>query len=283
MDEREVLETGAPEKVGTAIVTEPLNRAFPSNGSPSGLMRLARREAEEQEKAEEATRAEAPEAYRLSSLSSLAFSARYRRGKDAMDEDDLLRYVADSRPAAPEDLAEAPGVYESAVPVPVEKKEPLPTVREESGTVRKTVRELGTYLKNRQPTWFNTATPDNTENRRTFPLSAFAAAVVVAVSMMLIVASSLMVTRAESGVSRLNEEISDITGEIADLRADMESNEDLLRIREIAVTDYGMIGEDFLKMDHLSLASPEGIESFTPERNEGIGLSALLSAIGIRK
>lgn len=89
-----------------------------------------------------------------------------------------------------------------------------------------------------------------------------------------------MVIGAETQISRLNRQISDLHEEISDLRSDMESSIDLIEIRRIATEEYGMVGEEFLKMDYIELDRDEIAEVKGDKRAGGIGLAGLLSAIG---
>ena len=107
--------------------------------------------------------------------------------------------------------------------------------------------------------------------------------VAVAVSLMLIVASSVMVTRAESRISELTLDAEILADEVAELHSDVNVQSNLAELREIAVEQYGMIDEKYLEMTYLDTEKEETIESYEEERREGIGLSALLSALGIKK
>ena len=175
-------------------------------------------------------------------------------------------------------------IYEDAV------AEPLPEPVRERSRLRqfpelakdKTRKTVG-YLLKSAPKWFTLSKTDSSANRKRFPVSAFATILTIAVCMTMIVAGSLMLTGAESEVYRLNVEINHLQGEITDLRSEMESNEDLLRIRQIAVEEYGMVGEEYLKMDYIGMEREERIEVFPGDREDGVGLSALLSAIGFGK
>ena len=56
-----------------------------------------------------------------------------------------------------------------------------------------------------------------------------------------------------------------------------------MEIRRIAVEEYGMVEQSFLKMDYITLDSEELVELFETNRNKNIGLAAILSAIGLKK
>ena len=251
-----------------------------------GLAKAVRNSAEEQIKKEEQTRQLAPEAYRLSTLNEATLIGCYRRGKDTMSSADLVRYVSETRREALKsaDLSANLGIDEcrenilQTALVPLEKKKTAALPTEIKNRALTTCRRI----KGAFPTWFDSRKPDASAERRRFPVSAFAAIAAVAVSMMLIVASSVMVTRAEDDLSRLKVEISESSQEVFKLKSDFESQNDLLKIREIAMEEYGMVEEEYVRMNYMSQHSEDSVETFEEEREERMSLSALLSAIGIK-
>ena len=250
-----------------------------------GLARAVRNSAEEQIRNEEETRRLAPDAYRLSTMSEATLIGCYRRGKETMSSADLVRYFSETRRESLKnaDLQANLGVdtcrehiLQTAL-VPLAEKQPTLPVRIKSRTVAACRR-----VKQSVPNWFNWQRPNAEGEGRRFPISAFAAIAAVAVSMMLIVASSVMVTRAEDDLSRLKVEISESSQDVFKLKSDFESQNNLLQIREIAMQEYGMIEEEYVKMNYLSRHSEDSVEVFEEERSDRMSLSALLSAIGIK-
>ena len=200
------------------------------------------------------------------------------------DTDRLYAELALARAEEETDLPAYHSIYEDAVAGPFAEAESAePRKRQLPKFAKEKTRKAVGYLKQSAPTWFETAKPDSSSNRRRFPISAFATILTIAVCMTMIVAGSLMLTNAESEVYQLNVDIDRLQGEITDLRSEMESNENLLRIREIAVNEYGMVGEEYLKMDYISMEREEQIEVFSGEREDHVGLAALLSAMGLGK
>lgn len=132
------------------------------------------------------------------------------------------------------------------------------------------------------PVWFDTARPMPSSASRSFPLSAFAALVAVAVSLLLIVASSVLVTRSQWELGKLNKEIDAVSVEVEDLRSDLEVRDDLLEIRTLATGELGMIEEQYVRMQYISLGREDRINAYEEETAESVGLSTLLSAIGIK-
>lgn len=242
----------------------------------------------EQIKREEETRSVAPEAYRLSLMSDSDVTGVYRRGKDHMSSADLLRYARETRAKHLREVEldgntgidECTGsnVKETAI-VPKQKQETstlLPAVVDR-------IKQMPTRIKEGIPLWFDSKTPDTSADSRRFPLSAFAAILAIAMSLMLIVASSVLLTRAEDNVSRMKLQVSETSDEVAQMRSDIEASIDLLEIRRIAMEEYGMVEEEYLKMDYISMKTEDSVEAFEDERPTGVGLSAILSAIGIKK
>ncbi len=253
-----------------------------------GLSRAALAEAEEQIRAEEETRALDPLSYRLSLLSDATVRGLYRRGKDHMSGEDLLRYIQERRQIElpQKDFAACPSIYETATATALE---PLPETKPEKrglaglpALCRELPAKTFKTLRQKLPLWFNNRPSDTSGESRKFPLSAFAAIAAIAVSLMLIVASALMVTQAETKISRLNSEISSLTGQIGELESDLESKSDLFAIRQIAVEEYGMVERDYLRMEYIELASDADVEIYEGKESQKVGLSALLSAIGLK-
>ncbi len=249
-----------------------------------GLVKAVQDSAAEQQMREAQTRELSPESYRLSEVGEAVMCARYRQGKDHMSVLDLLRYFSEVRDEHIEtcDLEENNGIdlctgsnVKQVAAITEKAVAPVSRLRELPRTAKVKISQA-------LPVWFNSAQPDTSDDHRQFPLSAIAALLAVAASLLLIVASSVMVRLAESDVSRLKTQISSTTTAARDLESDLEVRNDLLQIRTIATEEYGMIDENYVKMDYISLRAEDSVESFEEEREESVGLAALLSAIGLR-
>lgn len=199
-----------------------------------------------------------------------------------MSGDDLIRYAEESRRLSRVERAveECPSVYEMADATDIEPavKETAPTRVDPIGMIQRGAR----YIAERFPKWFDFA-PTKEENRKRVPLSVVASIFAVAVSMMLIVASALMVINTETEISQLNADIATLSEEVSDLRSDLESGHDLMEIRRIAVEEYGMVEESYVRMDYLSPDRQESVEIYEQDEKETIGLGAILSAMGWKK
>ena len=75
-------------------------------------------------------------------------------------------------------------------------------------------------------------------------------------------------------------EIATLNAEIGDLEAKLESECDLMELRRLAMEELGMVEGSFVKMDYLSLETPEDIQSFSEKQSREISFAAILSAIG---
>lgn len=273
------------------ISVEPCLCALSQRYRSRGLAKVVRDNAQEQILREEQTREIAPEAYRLSALSEQAVDGVWRRGKDAMDADDLVRYFSETRERRVEhtDFSVCDGTEQekaeagnTALTVPSKPDEGQTALRQLTAQVKSAIPAAYQRLRQGIPTWFDSSAADTSANRRGFPLSAFGAIIAIAVSLMLIVASNVMLTRAESNVSQLTVQIDELAGEVADMQSRLDVQSDLLTVRDIATGEYGMVGEEYLRMDYVSLQGEDEIEAFEEERDEAVGLAALLSAIGVK-
>ena len=284
MNQTDVLDTRTTD-LAPEVCVSALFKRFASRG----LAKSAGLEAAQMMEAEEKTRALDPGAYRLSLLSDATVDGIYKRGKSNMDAADLLRYAEESRKIRQRELPEeeAVSVYESAAIIPdapaKEKDTALTRFQAEAAELKSASTQAVATLKKRIPLWFDFKSADTSSETKKLPISAFASVIAVAVSLMMIVASALMITHTETKISKLNSEISTLRSEIDDMEGKLEASADLMEIRRIAVEEYGMVSEDDLKMEHLSLKSAEDIRVYEQERNKELGLSAILSAIGWKK
>ncbi len=277
--------TGVEASAGARV------QALSASYEGRGLAFAVARDARVQEAAEEATAALDPVAYRKSMLTDEAVTRMYRGGKEVMDGKDLLDYFGEARKMRLEtsDLSESVSIYDVADPSREEEYVPntaLVLAEERKKLLPVSVRKIPSYLvkkvKTSAPDWFVGGYVKTAKKEKKVPLSAFAAMIAVAISLMLIVASSVMLTRAESRINALTLEADELSGEIAELRSDVDVDSDLLHLREIAVEEYGMVDEAYVKMTYLNTEHEDVIESYEEEGRGGIGLSALLSAIGIK-
>ena len=280
-----MLEVSATQKVET------IAQQFAARG----VAKAVATQTTEQIQKETETRKMAPEAYRLSSMSDSAVSGCYRHGKENMSGADLIQYFNETRAirAGKEDFSIVPAQDECVLAGEAEKpcravvkhegqmslKEKIVALPAQIGRLpAKTVK----FIRTSAPVWFDRSPVDTTQSPRRFPVSAFAAIVAIAASLMLIVASSVMIHHGEKRVSQLTVELSALANDVSDLQSELNVKNDLLVIRDVATEEYGMIEEKYVKMQYLSMGSGDSIEVFEEKKQESVGISAILSAIGLK-
>jgi hypothetical protein len=91
-----------------------------------------------------------------------------------------------------------------------------------------------------------------------------------------------MIHQGEKRVSQLTVEVNELAGEVLDLKSELNVKNDLRVIRNIATEEFGMIEEKYVKMQYLSMGSGDSIEVFEEEKQESVGLAAILRAIGLK-
>ncbi len=269
------------------ISNEPQICALSERYADRGVAKAVKASAAEQIDREEQTRELAPDAYRLSLMSDAAVKQIYCRGNEDMTAPDLVRYFEETRnmrlkdadfSLVDEEIEETTALAESDT---IASRELKSVEKKLPAKVKQISASLCEQWKKGAPVWFDSRKVDTGADRRTFPLSAFAAVIAVAASLMLIVVSSVMVTQAESRVTALQLEIDEVAEQVADLNADLDVQSDLRLIRQIAVEEYGMVSEEFVRMDYYLSEKKDRVEIYEEEAQQEIGLSALLSAIGV--
>ena len=278
-------------EVSTAQEVENITNHFASRG----VVKAVAEQSAEQIKKENETRKIAPAAYRLSSMSEAAIKGCYRHGKEEMSGRDLIQYFNETRAIRTrgENFSASPVEDESVLSgegdkpcYTVIKYEQRESFKQKLAALPATLKELPAntvkYIRASMPVWFDPSPVDTSRETRRFPFSALAAIVAVAVSLMLIVASSVMIHHGEKRVSQLTVELSELAGEVSDLQSELDVKNDLRVIRDVATEEFGMVEEKYVKMQYLSMGSGDSIEVFEEEKQERVGLSAILSAIGLK-
>ncbi len=278
-------------EVSAAQEVETITQKFMARG----VAKAVAAQSVEQIEKEKETRKIAPTAYRLSSMSDAAVKGCYRHGKETMSGADLVQYFNETRAIRTrgEDFSTVPAEDECVLAGEAEKPchavikhEEVTTLGEKIAALPAKIKHLPAktidYIRTSAPAWFDHSPVDTTQSTRRFPLSAFAAIVAVAVSLMLIVASSVMVHHGEKRVSQLTVEVNELAGDVSDLKSELDVKNDLLVIRDIATEEFGMVEEKYVKMQYLSMGSGDSIEVFEEKKQESVGISAILSAIGLK-
>ena len=284
MERVEIREITPAEGCGLQVSAEPFLSALSKQYEDRGLARAARIGAEEQALREAETELLDPESYRLSNLTDAAIAGQYRRGKETMEAADLVRYFHETRQKKTRGVSfdgnMGMDVCETALEMTPTRALVGARAQGSFSIARARVREIPARIKEGMKVWFDPVKADTSGNRRRFPISALASIVAVAMSLALIVASSILLTRAENSVSRLQKEVDMTAAEVSELRSDFEAQYDLMEIRRIAMEEYGMVEEEYLKSHYAPIGSEDSVESFEDDRPTSAGLSSILSAIG---
>ena len=283
--------------VGRMVEVSPAQevQSITARFSSRGVAKAVAAQTTEQIQKETETRKIAPDAYRLSAMSDAAVNGCYRHGKENMSASDLIQYFNETRAMRTveedfsADVASDEQIFVGEAEKPccaVVRHESEETLRDKITALPAKIKHLPAntvqFIRASAPTWFDFSPVDTTRETRRFPLSAFAAIVAVAVSLMLIVASSVMIHHGEKRISQLTVELSELSGEVLDLQSELDVKNDLLLIRDVATEEFGMVEEKYVTMQYLSMGSGDSIEVFEEEKPKNVGIAAILSAIGLK-
>lgn len=290
MEAPEIRNATHPKNHEVNAAQDPCVAALSESFAQRGLAKSVQISAEEQIRNEEVTRSIAPQAYRLSQMSQATLNGHYRRGKENMSSEDVLRYFAENRREHVQNADFEGNTGIDTCEEPLGNEEPVTALdcasEKNARTLVEKAKKTALTAKDKlfaaAPTWVDFSRADTSREKRRFPLSAFAAVLAVAMSLMLIVASSVMLTRAEGNLSSLKKEITNTSAEVAKMKSDFEASIDLLEIRRIAVEEYGMVDKDYVKVEYIELNPEDSVESFEEEEKREVGLSAILSALGLK-
>ena len=128
-----------------------------------------------------------------------------------------------------------------------------------------------------------TAVVPSRRRAKPIPVGAVAGLAVVAVSMSLVIGSTVLVSRSTREVSELKDRLEERRTVQSELSDQLDLKNDLLSIRERAVNELGMVGEQYLNGSRLDSTAEDHLEiengSRSGERKSG--WAAILSAFGI--
>ena len=205
-------------------------------------------------------------------------------GSKYMTSDDFVRYFKSRRafymPKVQEsEEAKAEAVKNSSVPQ--RKNGASPASPAESGSKEGHIERLLSAGKELILKWFPVErTEGRTEGRRMrFPVSALAGIAVFAISMSLIVGGSVMVGDATAEVGRLDSEIASLEAQYDDLegKLDLKYTADGI---EADAKELGMVKRQYADNEFVTIENEDEINIYD-EKEENVGLAALLSAFGL--
>ena len=206
-------------------------------------------------------------------------------GSKYMTSDDFVRYFKSRRafymPKVQEsEEAKAEAVKNSCVPQ--RKNGASPASPAESGSKEGHIERLLSAGKELILKWFPVErTEGRTEGGRArFPVSALAGIAVFAISMSLIVGGSVMVGDATAEVGRLDSEIASLEAQYNDLegKLDLKYTADSI---EADAKDLGMVKRQYADNEFVTIENENEINIYDDEKEENVGLAALLSAFGL--
>ena len=117
--------------------------------------------------------------------------------------------------------------------------------------------------------------------RMPLPTAALISLIVCTLTVLSVVMGAAMVSRASDEVSDLKSEAAALANTERELSQALDRKNDLRTIERIAVDELGMIGTDLITKKYISFSGIDVIETYDDEENESVGLSTLLSAIGL--
>ena len=206
-------------------------------------------------------------------------------GSKYMTSDDFVRYFKSRRafymPKVQEsEEAKAETVKNSSVPQ--RKNGASPASPAESGSKEGHIERLLSAGKELILKWFPVERSEGrTEGGRArFPVSALAGIAVFAISMSLIVGGSVMVGDATAEVGRLDSEIASLEAKYDDLegKLDLKYTADSI---EADAKELGMVKRQYADNEFVIIENDNEINIYDDEKEENVGLAALLSAFGI--
>jgi hypothetical protein len=258
-----------------------------------GFTCAAQQHKQEMESMEEEARTISPNHYRWDEFCADGRGDQFRHGnylgRQVMDVDDFAAYFETCRTRRP--LQEAKQTISSreaqvaAVPARTReessysKQAKTALIERKHQSREQTTNHLIALAKD----WLQPDDPmlRRRGQKRTLPVSMIATLVVIAVSLMLIVSSSVMVAGAKRDVSNLNDKVDALSKEAELLTDRLDAEIDYLEIYRIATEQYGMVPAGFVNSIYVDKTQGNTVESFENEEEETLGLSTLLSAIGI--
>jgi hypothetical protein len=178
------------------------------------------------------------------------------------------------------EAAKAEAVKNSCVPQ--RKNGASPASPAESGSKEGHIERLLSAGKELILKWFPVErTEGRTEGGRArFPVSALAGIAVFAISMSLIVGGSVMVGDATAEVGRLDSEIASLEAQYNDLegKLDLKYTADSI---EADAKELGMVKRQYADNEFVTIENENEINIYDNEKEENVGLTALLSAFGL--
>lgn len=206
-------------------------------------------------------------------------------GSKYMTSDDFVRYFKSRRAfymPKTQTAEEAKSEVVKSSSAPQRKNGASPASPSDSGSKEGHIERLLSVGKKLFCKWFPIERAEGrTEGvRARFPVSAMAGIAVFAISMSLIVGGSVMVGDASAEVGKLDSQIALLEAEQADLEGKLDLKYTADQI-EADAKELGMVKRQYADNEYISINDEDEINIYDDEKDENIGLSALLSAFGL--
>lgn len=121
-----------------------------------------------------------------------------------------------------------------------------------------------------------------TRGRRTpMPVALLACLLVCTLTVLSVVWGAAMVGRVSEEVNQLENQAAALAKTERELSQALDRKNDLRTIEQIAVDELGMIGTDLITKKYISFSGIDVIEVYEDDSEKSVGLSTLLSAIGV--
>lgn len=261
-----------------------------------GISGKVRSDAKKQEQRAADIRKLSPRVYDIKYGGVSAYDNKYRtgtyNGQNYMSSEDFAAYYKDlrrykmphyySRPSFEYDKADIEAqrqAQEEAGTLP-KKALWLAMIREQTEKIKRVNAE---ELKNFSYEWFPV---DSREDRREvkgkrIPKKIIPTFALVTISLFMIVASSVMVSREHRQVARLEREITNLEEIKSELNTKLEIKDNMIMIKEIAVGRYGMVSREYVNSKYIDLEGGEYIDAYGKKKDESM-LASILKAIGLK-
>ena len=227
--------------------------------------------------------------------SNVKKSAKYKsgvyNGKPYMSSEDFARYYNSTRqniapkaePRDEEEYKKAAADAQGEIQLQSKKEMRLAVFRVIKEKLGRALKPLSrpSKLINEVNRGFDDGDETISVARQRAPRGVMPAIILIGCSLLLIVTSSVMVSRAESDVSRLEKELEVLRDTEAKLYTDLEVKNNMIEIKKIAESKYGMVGAEYLNSKYVSIKREDQININAKDKNVS-AVVEFLRALGIK-
>ena len=158
---------------------------------------------------------------------------------------------------------------------------PAPQQRPQSSVRPAVQKQNGGIIESRPHTTQKIPLYEVRGRRTSMPVALLACLLVCTLTVLSVVWGSAMVGRASDEVNQLKNQAAELAQTERELSQALDLKNDLRTIERIAVDELGMIGTDLITKKYISFSGIDVIEVCDDGSENSVGLSTLLSAIGV--